>query len=56
MNFFDKWIANQLQILLSSEWFEKIWFVFNCNDEFDDINLNKNYQQMKYESWKFIEI
>ena len=35
-------IANKLQILLSSEWFEKIWFVFNHNDEFDDINLSKN--------------
>ena len=42
MNFFDEWIANQLWILLSSEQFEKIWLVFNHNDEFDDINLSKN--------------
>ena len=28
--------------MLSSEWFEKIWFMFNHNNEFDDINLSKN--------------
>ena len=42
MNFFNEWITNQLQILLSSEWFEKIWFVFTHNNEFDNINLNEN--------------
>ena len=42
MNFFDEWITNWLWILLLFEWFEKIQLVFNCNNEFDDINLNKN--------------
>ena len=42
VNFSDEWIANWLQILLSSEQFEKIQLVFNYNDEFDDINLSKN--------------
>ena len=42
VNFFNKQIANWLQILLSSEQFEKIQLVFNHNDEFDDINLSKN--------------
>ena len=41
-NFSDEQIVNQLWILLSSEQFEKIWFMFTHNDEFDDINLNKN--------------
>jgi hypothetical protein len=31
-----------LWILLLSEQFEKIQLVFTCNNEFDDINLNKN--------------
>ena len=42
VNFSDKWITNWLQILLLSEQFEKIQLVFNHNNEFDDINLNKN--------------
>ena len=42
VSFFDEWIANWLWILLSSEWFKKIWLVFTHNDEFNDINLNKN--------------
>ena len=41
-NFSDKQIANWMWILLSLKQFEKIWLVFNCNDEFDDINLSKN--------------
>ena len=42
VSFSDEWIANWLQILLSFKQFEKIWFVFTCNNEFDDINLNEN--------------
>ena len=41
VNSSDEWIANQLWILLSSEWFEKIWLVFNHNNEYDDIKLNE---------------
>ena len=42
MNFFNEQIANWLQILLLFEQFEKIWFVFTYNNEFDNINLSKN--------------
>ena len=42
-NFFDEWVANWLWILLSSEWFKKIWLVFT------DFELNKD--EFKIDKW-----
>ena len=60
VNFFDEWIANQLQILLLFEQFEKIWLVFTDSEldkdesEIDkwDMNLDElmNYKYT-HNSW-----
>ena len=54
MNFSDEWVTNWLWILLSSEWFEKIWLVFTDpkldkdESEIDKWNMNLD-ELMNYE-------